>query len=137
MEIRELEAFLAVMSAGSITGAARLLDRSQSQVTRLIQDLETSLGFPLFDRNGPRITPSDKGVAFHAEAERFISGIEHLRNRAQHAGHRAKRRICFFESTDSVKVPKQLVGTIEQVNNHSGQLKKFLANCRSGCRPFD
>lgn len=45
MEIRELEAFLAVMSAGSITGAARLLDRSQSQVTRLIQDLETSLDF--------------------------------------------------------------------------------------------
>ncbi|CUX00604.1 LysR family transcriptional regulator [Rhizobium pusense] len=83
MEIRELEAFLAVMSAGSITGAARLLDRSQSQVTRLIQDLETSLGFPLFDRNGPRITPSDKGIAFHSEAERFISGIEHLRNRAQ------------------------------------------------------
>lgn len=83
MEIRELEAFLAVMSAGSITGAARLLDRSQSQVTRLIQDLETSLGFPLFDRNGPKITPSDKGVAFHTEAERFISGIEHLRERAR------------------------------------------------------
>ncbi|MCM2476104.1 LysR family transcriptional regulator [Rhizobium sp. CG5] len=83
MEIRELEVFLAVMSAGSITGAARLLDRSQSQVTRLVQDLETSLGFALFDRNGPRITPSDKGIAFHAEAERFISGIEHLRERAR------------------------------------------------------
>ncbi|WP_313618570.1 LysR family transcriptional regulator [Agrobacterium sp.] len=83
MEIRELEVFLAVMSAGSITGAARLLDRSQSQVTRLIQDLETSLGFALFDRNGPRITPSDKGIAFHAEAERFLSGIGHLRERAK------------------------------------------------------
>jgi DNA-binding transcriptional LysR family regulator len=82
MEIRELEAFLAVMSAGSITGAARLLDRSQSQVTRLIQELETSLGFTLFDRNGPRITPSDKGIAFHADAERLLTGISHLRERA-------------------------------------------------------
>ncbi|NTE88124.1 LysR family transcriptional regulator [Agrobacterium rubi] len=83
MEIRELEVFLAVMSAGSITGAARLLDRSQSQVTRLIQDLETSLGFALFDRNGPRITPTDKGIAFHTDAERFLSGIGHLRERAK------------------------------------------------------
>ncbi|WP_411037595.1 LysR family transcriptional regulator [Shinella sp. BYT-45] len=82
MEIRDLEAFLAVMSTGSITGAARLLDRSQSQVTRLIQDLETSLGFPLFERNGPKITPTREGVAFHDDAERFVSGIGHLRNRA-------------------------------------------------------
>lgn len=83
MEIRDLEAFLAVMSTGSITGAARLLDRSQSQVTRLIQDLEISLGFALFDRNGPRITATDKGIAFHEDAERFLSGIGHLRERAK------------------------------------------------------
>lgn len=83
MEIRDLEAFLAVMSTGSITGAARLLDRSQSQVTRLIQDLETSLGFPLFERNGPKITPTDEGIAFHDDAERFFSGIGHLRDRAK------------------------------------------------------
>lgn len=83
MEIRELEAFLAVMSTGSITAAARLLDRSQSQVTRLIQDLEISVGFALLDRNGPKIAPSEKGIAFHAEAERFLSGIGHLRERAR------------------------------------------------------
>lgn len=83
MEIRDLEAFLAVMSTGSITGAARLLNRSQSQVTRLIQDLEISLGFALFDRNGPRITPTDRGIAFHDDAERFVSGIGHLRERAK------------------------------------------------------
>lgn len=83
MEVRDLEAFLAVMSTGSITGAARLLDRSQSQVTRLIQDLETTLGFALFERNGPRIAPTDKGIAFHEDAERFVSGIGHLRNRAK------------------------------------------------------
>ncbi|MBP1883899.1 DNA-binding transcriptional LysR family regulator [Ensifer mexicanus] len=83
MEIRDLEAFLAVMSTGSITGAARLLDRSQSQVTRLIQDLETTLGFALFERNGPKIAPTEKGIAFHDDAERFVSGIGHLRDRAK------------------------------------------------------
>lgn len=83
MEIKQLEAFLAVMSAGSITGASRLLDRSQSQVTRLIQELEASLAFSLFDRNGPRITPTPKAIAFHSEAERFLTGIGQLKERAK------------------------------------------------------
>lgn len=83
MEIKQLEVFLAVMSAGSITAAARLLDRSQSQVTRLIQELEASLGFALFERNGPRITPTPKAVAFHADAERFLTGIGQLKERAK------------------------------------------------------
>ena len=71
------------MSAGSITAAGRLLDRSQSQVTRLIQELEASIGFPLFDRNGPRITPTAKAVTFHADAERFLTGIGQLKERAK------------------------------------------------------
>jgi DNA-binding transcriptional LysR family regulator len=83
VEIKQLEVFLAVMSAGSITAAARLLERSQSQVTRLIQELEASLGFALFDRNGPRITPTPKAIAFHSEAERFLTGIGQLKERAK------------------------------------------------------
>lgn len=83
MEIKQLEVFLAVMSAGSITAAARLLDRSQSQVTRLIQELEASIGFALFERNGPRITPTPKAISFHSEAERFLSGIGQLQERAK------------------------------------------------------
>jgi DNA-binding transcriptional LysR family regulator len=83
MDIRQLEAFLAVMSVGSITAAARLLDRSQSQVTRLIQDLEGTLGFALFDRNGPRITATPKAISFHVDAERFLTGIGQLHERAR------------------------------------------------------
>ncbi|WP_159716217.1 LysR family transcriptional regulator, partial [Geminicoccus flavidas] len=79
----QLEAFVAVMSAGSITAAARLLQRSQPAVTRAIQELEASLGLALFSRNGPRITPTEFGVRFHEEAERMLFGLHHLHERAQ------------------------------------------------------
>ncbi|MGL3107140.1 LysR family transcriptional regulator [Bradyrhizobium sp. BR 1432] len=86
IDIRWLEAFAAVMSAGSITGAARLLGRSQPVVTRQIQDLETDVGYLLFTRNGPRISPTPKAILFHAEVERLLMGLKHIRQRANAIG---------------------------------------------------
>ena len=82
MDLKQLEAFAAVMSAGSITGAARLLGRSQPALTRLIQDLETSLGFGLLHRAGPRVTPTEQGLRFHQEVEPVMAWLRQLRERA-------------------------------------------------------
>ncbi|WP_211564691.1 LysR family transcriptional regulator [Gluconobacter kondonii] len=78
LNIRQLEAFCAVVSAGSLTAAARQLGRSQPAMTRLIQDLEETVGFVLFHRNGPRIVLSEQGGIFHAEVDRFLSGCSLL-----------------------------------------------------------
>lgn len=86
IDIRQLEAFAAVMSSGSVTGAARLLGRSQPAVTRLIQDLEADIGYALLHRSGPRISPTSRGVLFHAEVERHLAGLVHIRERAEAIG---------------------------------------------------
>jgi DNA-binding transcriptional LysR family regulator len=85
-DIRQLEAFAAVMSAGSVTGAARLLGRSQPAVTRLIQDLESDIGYALLHRSGPRISPTERGLLFNAEVERHLSSLTHIRERANSIG---------------------------------------------------
>lgn len=82
MDLRQLEAFAAVMSAGSITGAARLLGRSQPALTRLIQDLENSLGFSLLHRSGPRVTTTEQGLRFYQEVEPVLAWLRQLRERA-------------------------------------------------------
>lgn len=74
------------MSAGSVTGAARLLGRSQPAVSRLIQDLEADLGYALLHRSGPRITPTSRGLQFHAEVERHLASLTHIRERATAIG---------------------------------------------------
>lgn len=85
-DIRQMEAFAAVMSAGSITAAARLLGRSQPAVSRLIQDLEVRLGYELLRRNGPRVSPTERGIAFHEEVERFLTSLHHMQERARAIG---------------------------------------------------
>jgi DNA-binding transcriptional LysR family regulator len=108
LDLRQLDAFAAVMSAGSITGAARLLGRSQPAVTRLIQDLEANLGFELLHRNGPRITPTDQGILFHDEVERLLVGLKHIADRAQAI---AKRQI---QTIEIAAIPALAAGIIPQ-----------------------
>lgn len=90
---KQLEAFIAVISIGSMTGAAKVLGRSQSVITRLIQDLETSLGYALLDRNGPRFTPTDRGVAFYQHAEIILSGLRSIAEGGRLIGGNVQRTL--------------------------------------------
>ncbi|WP_339115475.1 LysR family transcriptional regulator [Thioclava sp. GXIMD2076] len=83
MDVRALEAFEAAMSCGSMTAAAKQLNIAQPTVTRLVKELEAEVGFDLFHRNGPRITPTDKGLKFHEEARRVLGGLKLIRDRAE------------------------------------------------------
>lgn len=93
MDLRQLEAFAAVMSAGSVTAAGKMLGRSQPSVTRVIQELEQELGFALFERSGPKVTPTQKAFAMYAEVESALLGIRNIRQRAQHLAQDENRQI--------------------------------------------
>jgi DNA-binding transcriptional LysR family regulator len=86
MDLNQLEAFSAVMTIGSVTGAGRSLGRSQPAVSKALQDLEAELGYALFDRNGPRVTPTDKAFLLYEEVERSLVGLRSIRQRAQEIG---------------------------------------------------
>src|SRR5690606_19126855 len=81
MEIRQIEAFTAVHASGSVTAAARLLDRSQPVVSRQLQDLEQELGFTLFARTRPQVTLTDQGRQFLDEARHVLASLHQLESR--------------------------------------------------------
>ena len=112
LETRQLEAFIAVISIGSMTGAARALGRSQPVVTRLIQELEAELGFPLLHRNGPRISPTQQGVAFYEQAEVILGGLRTIAERARGIAGAAPQpiEIASLPSLAASVVPKALAG---------------------------
>jgi DNA-binding transcriptional LysR family regulator len=91
LDLRQLEAFSAVISAGSVTAAAKALNRSQPAVSRLIQELEQSLGYPLFIRNGPRIHPSEEALQLHQYVQKALLSLQQIRLRAQEIAHQQHR----------------------------------------------
>lgn len=82
LDLKQLEAFSAVISSGSVTAAAKVLQRSQPAVSRLIQDLENAIGYPLFLRNGPRIHPTEQALRLHEYVETALISLQQIRLRA-------------------------------------------------------
>ena len=80
---RQIEVFRAVMSAGSVTGAAALLLTSQPTVSRELALLERRLGFALFDRVRGRLQPTTQALALYEEVQRAWQGLERVRATAR------------------------------------------------------
>lgn len=90
---RALEAFLAVMRAGSVSGAAARLSISQPAASRLIRDLETQTGLLLFDRVGNRISPTEAAHALASEVERAFVGLSEIEVAAREIGRGRRERL--------------------------------------------
>jgi DNA-binding transcriptional LysR family regulator len=82
MNLRQIEAFRAVMVAGTVTGAAARLRISQPAVSRLISQLERTTKLALFVRSKQRVYPTPEALAFYSEVERAFIGIDKLERAA-------------------------------------------------------
>lgn len=88
MNLKQIDAFRAAMLSGSLTQAAQHLHVSQPSITRLIHDLEDSIGFKLFERSkGNKITPTVDAELFYIQVERSFAGLSALRKTAENIYH--------------------------------------------------
>jgi DNA-binding transcriptional LysR family regulator len=83
LNIRALEAFVAVVDAGSITRAAERLGVTQPAVSIALRELESSLGSVLVDRELRPVRPTRAGIVLYRRATRLLADVEGLRTAVQ------------------------------------------------------
>lgn len=83
---RHIEVFRAVMTAGSVTGAAALLHTSQPTLSRDLARLEQLLGYALFERERGRLKATARARTLFDEVERSFQGLARVVERAQALG---------------------------------------------------
>jgi DNA-binding transcriptional LysR family regulator len=69
---------LAVIDAGSLSGAARVLDLSQPTVGRHVEALEAALDAPLFTRSATGLNPTRLALALEPHARAMAAAAETL-----------------------------------------------------------
>lgn len=80
MNLLQLQTFRAVMTTGTFTLAGRMIGRSQSSVTRLIDNLEVSIGTSLFERRKGKVTPTDAAFDLLDEVENILSALNRIQD---------------------------------------------------------
>lgn len=78
MRLRQIEVFRAVMIAGSVSEAARMLHVSQPVVSRVLRHAEGGLGFALFERIRGRLLPTPEARALFVQVQRAWGEIERI-----------------------------------------------------------
>lgn len=108
MDLSSLAIFEAVASELSITKAATVLGRAQSNVTTRIQALEQQVGAELFVRDGKRLRLTERGIVFLGYSQR-IRAMADEAIQVLHPGEpQGALRIGAMESTAAIRLPSIL-----------------------------
>jgi len=75
-DLPALETFARVISAGSLSAAARELDLSVAVVSKRLARLETALGVRLLQRTTRRQKLTDEGELLHAQVVKILAEVE-------------------------------------------------------------
>ena len=74
-KFREMQAFTAVVDAGSFVRAAELLDSSKAAVSRLVGDLEERLGVRLLHRTTRKLSLTDDGQTLYHRCSELLATL--------------------------------------------------------------
>ncbi|MCV6574775.1 MAG: LysR substrate-binding domain-containing protein [Cohaesibacter sp.] len=78
LQVRQLEAFRTVALTGNVTLAGQQLGISQPAVSRLINSLAQTLGFPVLVREGGRLVPTHEARFLLDEIDRVMAGLRNI-----------------------------------------------------------
>jgi DNA-binding transcriptional LysR family regulator len=110
MELRHLEAFVAVADELHFSRAADRLQMAQSPLSQRIRTLEAELGVRLFERTNRRVRLSQSGERILAEARTTLRAAEATRRAAQRTreGETGLLRLGFVASAAFLRLPELL-----------------------------
>jgi len=83
MNLKQLEAFQAIMASGSTIGAGARLGLSQSAVSRLLGQLEEDIGLRLFVREKGRLVPTREAQALLQDAQGLVESAQCFRRHSE------------------------------------------------------
>jgi len=85
-DILTFRLYTRVARLGSFSAAARESGLAQSQVSRMVAELETSLGARLLSRTTRAVLPTEAGLEFLARMEPILAAIEDAENSVRETG---------------------------------------------------
>jgi DNA-binding transcriptional LysR family regulator len=139
MELRHLRYFVAAAQAENVSRAALRLHVSQPALSRQIRDLESELGFPVFERSAKSVRLTAAGKVFLAEAQDILKRVDQAvkAGREVASGGGVELRLGYAPSPTARIIPPSLRKFQAQhpkvkVSLHDLSTEEMLSGVREG-----
>ena len=93
VNLRQIEAFKAVIEHGTVSRAALMVNISQPAMSKLIAHLEFDTGLKLFDRVKGRLAPTEHAMRLYEEVDRIFAGVRQVENAVEAIRRQEQGRI--------------------------------------------
>lgn len=115
LNLRQIEAFKAVIENGTVSRGADLLNISQPAMSKLIAHLELDTGLRLFDRVKGRLVPTEQGMRLYEEIGRIFAGVRQVENAVDAIRREEQGRLAVgvIPALASSLIPHSMQGFLE------------------------
>ncbi len=98
MNTQHFQYLVEIERTRSISQAAKNLFLSQPNLSRVIHELEESLGFAIFERTSRGVTPTDRGAMLLQYVRRILREMDSIEALGRSGPVKSRLRICFPRS---------------------------------------
>lgn len=114
MNIKHLQYMIEIERVGSISQAAKNLYVGQPNLSRILREVEESVGFTVFDRTHQGIRPTERGMAFLQHAHNILREMDAIETMGSGITEGNRLRVCIPHSTAAFHmICKYLIPLIE------------------------
>jgi len=114
MNIKHLQYMIEIERVGSISQAAKNLYVGQPNLSRILREVEESVGFTIFDRTHQGIRPTERGMAFLQHAHNILREMDAIETMGSGVTEGNRLRVCIPHSTAAFHmICKYLIPLIE------------------------
>jgi DNA-binding transcriptional LysR family regulator len=78
LNFRQIEAFRALMTTGTTTASAKMLNTTQPSISRLLSQIQSTTGLRLFELSRGRLNPTPEANKLYEAVQRHFLGIEKI-----------------------------------------------------------
>ncbi|MBV8604819.1 MAG: LysR family transcriptional regulator [Pelomonas sp.] len=103
-DLHALRLYARVARLGSFSAAAREAGLAQSQVSRMVAELEAGLGARLLSRTTRAVAPTEAGLEFLARIEPILAAVDDAENSVRESGELRGRLRIGMPSTMGIRV---------------------------------
>jgi len=127
MNIKHIQYMVEIERVRSISQAAENLYVGQPNLSRILKEVEESVGFPIFLRTTHGVRPTERGAAFLQHAHNILREMESIQMMSPHQMIEDRLRICIPRSAVCFENVANYLKTVSETKNIHAEVRECHA----------